>query len=181
MALPGVKHHTQATKRAAASKSKKQPKRKGGRPPRPRPQEVVGDDGSVRRKPGRRRKYHPVVIESDSDQDMKRDLEYRPDGQHTNTHEDTDAPENQTMKADEDYTASFPVVLTTYDIIMRDRSHLQHYDWGYIVVDEGHRLKNMDCKLMREIKKYSSAGRMILTGTPLHVSSLLNFFGNSTN
>lgn len=66
----------------------------------------------------------------------------------------------------------FPVVLTTYDIIMKDRTHLTRYPWGFIVVDEGHRLKNMDCKLMREIKQYESAGRMILTGTPLHVGLL---------
>jgi len=64
----------------------------------------------------------------------------------------------------------FPVVLTTYDIIIKDRAHLARYPWGFIVVDEGHRLKNMDCKLMQEIKQYESAGRMILTGTPLHVS-----------
>ncbi|TFK21697.1 SNF2 family DNA-dependent ATPase [Coprinopsis marcescibilis] len=77
-------------------------------------------------------------------------------------------------------TSSFPIVITTYDIIMRDRIHLSRYEWGYIVVDEGHRLKNLNCKLMKEIKKYSSAGRMILTGTPLHNNlaelwSLLNF------
>ena len=66
----------------------------------------------------------------------------------------------------------FPVVLTTYDIIIKDRVHLARYPWGFIVVDEGHRLKNMDCKLMQEIKQYESAGRMILTGTPLHVSPL---------
>lgn len=72
---------------------------------------------------------------------------------------------------DVSYTAVFPVVLTTYEIIIKDRTHLQHYNWGYIVVDEGHRLKNLDCKLMKEIKKYGSAGRMILTGTPLHVRS----------
>jgi len=66
----------------------------------------------------------------------------------------------------------FPVVLTTYDIIIKDRTHLARYPWGFIVVDEGHRLKNMDCKLMQEIKQYESAGRMILTGTPLHVSLL---------
>lgn len=66
----------------------------------------------------------------------------------------------------------FPVVLTTYDIIMKDRAYLTRYPWGFIVVDEGHRLKNMDCKLMQEIKQYESAGRMILTGTPLHVNLL---------
>lgn len=62
---------------------------------------------------------------------------------------------------------TFPVIITTYEMIIRDRTHLAQYDWGYVVVDEGHRLKNIDCKLMQEIKKYPSAGRMILSGTPL--------------
>jgi ATP-dependent DNA helicase len=62
---------------------------------------------------------------------------------------------------------TFPVVLTTYEMVIKDRAQLAAYSWGYIVVDEGHRLKNFDSKLMREIKKYESAGRMVLTGTPL--------------
>ncbi|KAG9312406.1 P-loop containing nucleoside triphosphate hydrolase protein [Chiua virens] len=75
---------------------------------------------------------------------------------------------------------TFPVVVTTYEIIIRDQPHLSKYNWGYIVVDEGHRLKNLNCRLIQEIKKYPSAGRMILTGTPLHNNlaelwSLLNF------
>ena len=65
---------------------------------------------------------------------------------------------------------SFPVVVTTYEMIIKDRVHLAKYDWGQVIVDEGHRLKNMDSILMQEIKKYPSAGRMLLTGTPLHVS-----------
>ena len=77
----------------------------------------------------------------------------------------------------EDPFASFPIVLTTYEIIIKDRKHLVHYNWGYIVVDEGHRLKNLNCKLMKEIKQYKSAGRMILTGTPLHVSGGCISFG----
>lgn len=64
---------------------------------------------------------------------------------------------------------TFPVVVTTYEMIIRDQPHLSKYNWGYIVVDEGHRLKNLHCRLIQEIKKYPSAGRMILTGTPLHV------------
>ncbi|KAH9995294.1 SNF2 family N-terminal domain-containing protein [Russula vinacea] len=76
--------------------------------------------------------------------------------------------------------SSFPVVITTYEMIIKDRVHLAKYDWGQVIVDEGHRLKNMDSILMREIKKYPSAGRMLLTGTPLHNNlaelwSLLNF------
>ncbi|KAH6901459.1 SNF2-family ATP dependent chromatin remodeling factor snf21 [Coprinopsis sp. MPI-PUGE-AT-0042] len=92
---------------------------------------------------------------------------------------DSDEDEGEDSASKED-SEKFPVVVTTYDIIMRDRAYLEKYQWGYIVVDEGHRLKNLNCKLMTEIKKYPSAGRMILTGTPLHNNlaelwSLLNF------
>ncbi|THU99120.1 hypothetical protein K435DRAFT_777107 [Dendrothele bispora CBS 962.96] len=78
------------------------------------------------------------------------------------------------------FSKKFPIVVTTYEMIIKDRAHLAKYDWGYIVVDEGHRLKNLDCKVMREIKKYPAASRMILTGTPLHNNlselwALLNF------
>lgn len=68
--------------------------------------------------------------------------------------------------------SQFPVVITTYEMIIKDRVHLARYDWGQVIVDEGHRLKNMDSILMREIKKYPSAGRTLLTGTPLHVSMI---------
>jgi ATP-dependent DNA helicase len=73
------------------------------------------------------------------------------------------------------YHSSFPVILTTYEILMRDRPHLARHHWGYIVVDEGHRLKNFDCRLMREIKQLNSGGRLILSGTPLHVSISFRF------
>lgn len=75
---------------------------------------------------------------------------------------------------------AFPVVITSFEIAMMDRAHLSHLKWKYIVVDEGHRLKNMNCRLIQELKKFSSAQRLILTGTPLHNNlkelwSLLNF------
>ncbi|KAF9066436.1 SNF2 family N-terminal domain-containing protein [Rhodocollybia butyracea] len=92
------------------------------------------------------------------------------------------ADEEEELLTPEQYqrACKFPVVITTYEMIIKDRVQLAGYNWGYIVVDEGHRLKNLDCRLTREIKKYSSASRMILTGTPLHNNlaelwSLLNF------
>nr|XP_019014337.1 helicase [Kwoniella pini CBS 10737]OCF53118.1 helicase [Kwoniella pini CBS 10737] len=77
-------------------------------------------------------------------------------------------------------TSTFPIVITTFEIAMRDKQFLSGLLWKFIVVDEGHRLKNLDCKLIRELKSYTSANRMILTGTPLHNNlaelwSLLNF------
>ncbi|KAF8985532.1 hypothetical protein BGZ46_003821 [Entomortierella lignicola] len=75
---------------------------------------------------------------------------------------------------------TFPIIVTSYEIVIRDRKFLSRYQWKYIIVDEGHRLKNMDCKLIRELKSYNSANRMLLTGTPLQNNlselwSLLNF------
>eukprot|EP01139_Manchomonas_bermudensis_P015775 Amastigsp_a510994_13.p1 type:complete len:724 gc:universal Amastigsp_a510994_13:125-2296(+) len=75
---------------------------------------------------------------------------------------------------------SFPIVVTSYEIAMRDSKFLRNIPWKYIIVDEGHRLKNMDCRLLRELKTYSSANKLLLTGTPLQNSlkelwALLNF------
>ncbi|KAL8951956.1 MAG: hypothetical protein Q9222_002108, partial [Ikaeria aurantiellina] len=74
----------------------------------------------------------------------------------------------------------FPVVCTSYEICMRDKKDLANYQWKFIVVDEGHRLKNFNCKLVKELKQYPAESRMILTGTPLQNNlselwSLLNF------
>jgi ATP-dependent DNA helicase len=73
-----------------------------------------------------------------------------------------------------------PIIVTSYEIIINDCKHLGRYDWKYIIVDEGHRLKNMNCRLIKQLKKFKSANRMLLTGTPLQNNlselwSLLNF------
>ena len=42
-----------------------------------------------------------------------------------------------------------PVVVTSYEICMRDVKFLQFKGWAYLVVDEGHRIKNLNCKLIK--------------------------------
>ncbi|PLB43553.1 hypothetical protein P170DRAFT_441015 [Aspergillus steynii IBT 23096] len=74
----------------------------------------------------------------------------------------------------------FPVVCTSYEISMNDRKFLSQYQWRYIIVDEGHRLKNMNCRLIKELLTYNSANRLLITGTPLQNNitelwSLLHF------
>lgn len=87
------------------------------------------------------------------------------------SHNEFNAPDDDDLNPTTQLS-QFPVIITTYEMIIKDRVHLAKYDWGQVIVDEGHRLKNMDSILMREIKKYPSAGRMLLTGTPLHVSMI---------
>lgn len=50
------------------------------------------------------------------------------------------------FKVNGNTTQTFPVVVTTYEMCIKDRQYLSTYLWKYIVVDEGHRLKNLDCK-----------------------------------
>ncbi|CUS09085.1 unnamed protein product [Tuber aestivum] len=76
--------------------------------------------------------------------------------------------------------ARFPVICTSYELVMIDRKHLKKHSWKFIIIDEGHRIKNLNCKLISELKKYKSANRLLLTGTPLQNNlselwSLLNF------
>merc|ERR1719189_237712 len=70
--------------------------------------------------------------------------------------------------------------ITSYEIAMNDQASFRNVRWTYIVVDEGHRLKNMHCRLIKSLKLYSSTNRLLLTGTPLQNNldelwSLLNF------
>lgn len=51
-----------------------------------------------------------------------------------------------------------------------DRPKLSKIHWHYIIIDEGHRIKNASCKLNAELKHYQSSHRLLLTGTPLQVS-----------
>lgn len=74
----------------------------------------------------------------------------------------------------------FPVIVTSYEILLADIKFMLKYHWKYIVVDEGHRLKNMNCKLIRELKTLHTDNKLLLTGTPLQNNltelwSLLNF------
>ncbi|KAK8080105.1 SNF2 family N-terminal domain-containing protein [Apiospora hydei] len=77
-------------------------------------------------------------------------------------------------------TEKFPVVCTSYEMILKDRAALSKIDWAFIVVDEGHRMKNADSKLFRELQQFKSATRLLITGTPLQNNlkelwSLLHF------
>ena len=62
---------------------------------------------------------------------------------------------------------SGPVVITNFETCMADVKYLYHQNWKYIILDEGHRIKNMNCKLVKDLKKFNAENRLLLTGTPL--------------
>lgn len=82
---------------------------------------------------------------------------------------------------DEVEPGHFNLLLTTYEYIMKDKSLLRKHVWQYIIVDEGHRMKNAQSKFAQTLgAAYQSKHRILLTGTPLQNNlpelwALLNF------
>ncbi|KAG8370177.1 hypothetical protein BUALT_Bualt14G0090100 [Buddleja alternifolia] len=89
--------------------------------------------------------------------------------------------ERKAMREECSGEGKFNVLITHYDLIIRDKAFLRKIHWHYLIVDEGHRLKNYDCVLARTlVSGYRIRRRLLLTGTPIQNSlqelwSLLNF------
>ena len=74
----------------------------------------------------------------------------------------------------------FEVCITTYEMCLIEKSALKKFSFEYIVIDEAHRIKNVDSILSQIVRAFTSRGRLLITGTPLQnnlkeLFSLLNF------
>lgn len=66
----------------------------------------------------------------------------------------------------------FPFIVTSYEVAIRDISKLAKLsEFTYLIVDEGHRLKNHRCLLINSLKKIKAANRLLLTGYGGHFCS----------
>jgi len=63
---------------------------------------------------------------------------------------------------------AFQLLLTSHELLMRDAARLSSVRWHYLVIDEGHRLKNSRCRLNLELRSYRVAHRLLLTGDCSH-------------
>ncbi|XP_006790331.1 chromodomain-helicase-DNA-binding protein 1-like [Neolamprologus brichardi] len=74
----------------------------------------------------------------------------------------------------------FHVLLTTYELCLKDASFLKRWKWKVLVVDEAHRLKNQNSLLHKTLTEFLVGFRVLLTGTPIQnnlqeLYSLLSF------
>ncbi len=74
----------------------------------------------------------------------------------------------------------FDVCVTSYEICLIEKSALKKFSFQYIVIDEVHRIKNVDSMLAQIVRTFTSRGRLLITGTQLQnnlkeLFALLNF------
>lgn len=42
---------------------------------------------------------------------------------------------------------SFDVVITSYEMVIKEKNHFKKFHWRYIIIDEAHRIKNENSRL----------------------------------
>ncbi|KAL4115753.1 hypothetical protein PRIC2_012759 [Phytophthora ramorum] len=77
-------------------------------------------------------------------------------------------------------TFRFNILVTTYEVAIKDIAVLSKIHWRCLVVDEAHRLKNQSSRLVEQMRSLRRDHCVLLTGTPLQnkteeLWALLNF------
>merc|ERR1711991_151580 len=61
------------------------------------------------------------------------------------------------------------VVISTYQMVIKDAETMSNIKWCYLVVDEAHTLKNAKGKLFEALNAFSTRHRLLLTGLFIHL------------
>ncbi|GMH43692.1 hypothetical protein BSKO_11614 [Bryopsis sp. KO-2023] len=59
------------------------------------------------------------------------------------------------------------VLLTTYEHMRIYQREFLSVDWGYVVLDEGHKIRNPDAEITLACKQVRTVHRLIMTGSPI--------------
>ncbi|CAI9624054.1 unnamed protein product, partial [Staurois parvus] len=69
----------------------------------------------------------------------------------------------------------YPVLIISYEMLLRSMDQIQSLGFDLIICDEGHRLKNSSIKTTSALSSLSCSKRIILSGTPIQ-NDLQEFF-----
>jgi TATA-binding protein-associated factor len=59
------------------------------------------------------------------------------------------------------------LIITNYNIIEKHCEDFEKFSFKFMVLDEGHMIKNVKTKKFKSVKRIKSSHRFILTGTPI--------------
>jgi SNF2 family DNA or RNA helicase len=61
----------------------------------------------------------------------------------------------------------FNILVTSYELFMQDLQYIRPIRWKFLIIDEGHRLKNKSAKLTEALKQINCPRKLLMTGTPI--------------
>ncbi|XP_061600997.1 DNA excision repair protein ERCC-6 [Cololabis saira] len=59
------------------------------------------------------------------------------------------------------------ILITSYSAVRNLQDVLQRYDWHYIILDEGHKIRNPNAGVTKACKQFRTPHRFILSGSPM--------------
>lgn len=62
------------------------------------------------------------------------------------------------------------ILVTSYNGVLKHKDLLVSSQWHYVVLDEGHKIRNPQAKVSRAVKQISTPHRLLLTGSPMQNS-----------
>lgn len=93
-------------------------------------------------------------------------------------------PKGTASKLKKQHVTKFHILITTYEVVLKDVNVISKIRWRALIVDEAHRLKNPRSRLFEELATVPRDYCVLLTGTPLanateELWALLHFADNS--
>jgi len=77
-----------------------------------------------------------------------------------------------------DKAGQYDILLTTYQLALRDHEILEKLSFYYLILDEAQKIKNPKAKMTQAIKSFHAEHKLALTGTPMenHLGELWSIF-----
>ncbi|KAL6502913.1 Protein CHROMATIN REMODELING 8 [Orobanche hederae] len=130
--------------------------------------EILHD--SVQEELGRKKQSRSDESDSDSEDSIDSDLEGKPSSKKTTNK--WDSLVNRVLKSESG------LLITTYEQLRLKGDKLLDTEWGYAVLDEGHRIRNPNAEITLVCKQLQTVHRIIMTGAPIQnkLSELWSLF-----
>ncbi|XP_026799080.2 DNA excision repair protein ERCC-6 [Pangasianodon hypophthalmus] len=74
---------------------------------------------------------------------------------------------NKKEKLIPEIAASHGILVTSYSYVRIMQDYIQKYDWHYIILDEGHKIRNPNAGITVACKQFRTPHRFILSGSPM--------------
>ncbi|KYQ51971.1 DNA excision repair protein ERCC-6 [Trachymyrmex zeteki] len=62
------------------------------------------------------------------------------------------------------------ILITSYNGVLKHKDLLMSSQWHYVILDEGHKIRNPQAKVSRAVKRFATPHRLLLTGSPMQNS-----------